>query len=286
MKKEIKSVHSSDGLQIYADSNGNVGKAAIVFIHGFRLSGACFDRVFEDEVFSSKFHLVRYDLRGQGRSGQPENAEGHVSKLYADDFAAVCDAFGVKKPYTVGWSYGCTVLADLATYLPYDYLSGSIFLCGPPWLVLKHPEIVVTTLLPVIPHLVSEATPADEANAACWAFTNMLFSQPETVPVETKWLWRGMMGSAPTKSYRMALERESSTEKLYAMGKRGYPLRYIIGLEEQVFDGRVLVELVRKEFTNFSVLEIEGGGHSVFHQNTREVVDSITEFVNNNKWTG
>lgn len=62
MTKGVKYVSSSDGLKIYADSNNNVGKPAIVFIHGFRLSGACFDRVFEDAEFSSKFHLVRYNL--------------------------------------------------------------------------------------------------------------------------------------------------------------------------------------------------------------------------------
>lgn len=46
---------------------------------------------------------VRYDLRGQGRSGVPTSAAGHASKLYADDFAAVSKAFGVTKPYSVGW---------------------------------------------------------------------------------------------------------------------------------------------------------------------------------------
>ncbi len=56
---------------------------------------------------------IRYDLRGQGRSGHPGTADGHVSKLYADDFAAVCDAFNVKRPYLVDGAYLSTICNDL-----------------------------------------------------------------------------------------------------------------------------------------------------------------------------
>lgn len=57
--KIVKSVTSSDGLSLYADSNGNVGRTALIFVHGFRFSAAAFDCIFEDEEFSSKFHLVQ-----------------------------------------------------------------------------------------------------------------------------------------------------------------------------------------------------------------------------------
>jgi len=89
MTDDCKYVTSSDGLKICADSNGNTSKLALVFIHGSRMTGGVFDTVFANEKFAEDFHLIRYDLRGQGRSGHPETAEGHVSKLYADDFAAV-----------------------------------------------------------------------------------------------------------------------------------------------------------------------------------------------------
>lgn len=138
----------------------------------------------------------------------------------------------------------------------------------------------------ILPYLASESVTAAQLHDATSKFTDMLFSTPDAVPVETKWLWRGMMGSAPAISYRFVVERQADISALYAMGGKGYPLRYIIGLDEQVFNGRVLVNIARTNFTNLSVLEIEGGGHSVFHQNTQEVIGSITEFVNNNRWTG
>ena len=58
MPKIVKSVTSSDGLKLYADSNDNVGKTPIVFVHGFRLSGFVFNPIFESGAFSSRFHLV------------------------------------------------------------------------------------------------------------------------------------------------------------------------------------------------------------------------------------
>jgi pimeloyl-ACP methyl ester carboxylesterase len=49
---------------------------------------------------------IRYDLRGHGRSGKPEVPEAHTGKRYAEDFAAVCMAFGLVKPVFAGWSWG------------------------------------------------------------------------------------------------------------------------------------------------------------------------------------
>ncbi len=73
---------------------------------------------------------------------------------------------------------------------------------------------------------------------------------------------------------------------LFALGKKGYPVHYIIGTDEQAFDGPAMVKTVQPHFTKFTVLYIEKGGHSVFHQNTQQVIESITQFVNNNRWTG
>lgn len=49
------------------------------------------------------FHKVRYDIRGHGRSGKPNTAEAYESKLFADDFKAVMEAFELKKPVLAGW---------------------------------------------------------------------------------------------------------------------------------------------------------------------------------------
>ena len=72
---------------------------------------------------------IRYDTRGHGRTGGPENPEGYISKrmcphhncsqgrtklkgcsiVYADDFSAVAAAYGVKKPFYAGWSVSISI---------------------------------------------------------------------------------------------------------------------------------------------------------------------------------
>ncbi len=182
--------------------------------------------------------------------------------------------------------YPGSILSDVATFLPSDYLSGSVLLCGPPFLGASLQGVVSPALLPILMHLGSETATAAKSEDAAWKFTNMLFSTPDDVPIETKWLWRGMMSSAPAISYRFVVMREVDTTALFALGKKGYPVHYIIGTDEQAFDGPAMVKTVQPHFTKFTVLYIEKGGHSVFHQNTQQVIESITQFVDNNRWTG
>lgn len=62
MTNESKLVSSSDGTKIYADSNGNSSKPALVFIHGFMLAAGVFDSLFADERLAKEFHLVRLSV--------------------------------------------------------------------------------------------------------------------------------------------------------------------------------------------------------------------------------
>ena len=157
-----KTVTSSDGLQLFTESAGKEGAPAgkspslspdsanrflmqhctVIFLHGLACTSAAFDPLFKDPNLTSSLFMVsrtsflfnwigddpfgvqiRYDTRGHGRTGGPDNPEGYVSKrnvtslqmssggmelkegfiVYADDFAAVAAAYGVKKPFFAGW---------------------------------------------------------------------------------------------------------------------------------------------------------------------------------------
>lgn len=99
---------SVDDTQIYAESAGDSTKPTIVFIHGLASSGTCWDNQFSDPALLRDFHLVRYDLRGHGRSGKPLDPKSYESIRFAEDFKAVCDGFGCSKPFLAGWSLGGT----------------------------------------------------------------------------------------------------------------------------------------------------------------------------------
>lgn len=42
-------------------------------------------------------------MRGHGRSDMPEDLEAYESIRHAEDFRTVCEGFGLKKPFVLGW---------------------------------------------------------------------------------------------------------------------------------------------------------------------------------------
>nr|GAT49062.1 predicted protein [Mycena chlorophos] len=130
MSVSVKECVSSDGTRIYASATGNAQGQSIIFVHGFALSGIVFDNLFEDERMLQNFHLVRYDMRGYGRSGKPKEASAYTSALFAADFAAVMKEFSLSKPVLVGWSAGASIIADICTHISPCPLSGVITISG------------------------------------------------------------------------------------------------------------------------------------------------------------
>lgn len=96
-------ITSLDGTKLHASSAGDPSKPAVIFIHGFSCTSQHFARQFSDPLLLSNLHLIRYDLRGHGRSGQPLEAEAYESVRHAEDFRVVCEAFGLRRPFVAGW---------------------------------------------------------------------------------------------------------------------------------------------------------------------------------------
>ena len=94
---------SPDGTPIWAESAGDTTRPALVFVHGLSCTALGWDKQFADPAMQRAFHLVRYEMRGHGRSGKPLEAKDYTSARIAEDFKTVCDAFGVAKPVLVGW---------------------------------------------------------------------------------------------------------------------------------------------------------------------------------------
>ena len=86
---------------------------AVVFLH----PGLWDRRVWDGQVgvFSETYHVVRYDLRGYGRSSRPEPGApySHVA-----DLATVMDAMGFERAALIGNSMGGRVAIDFALTHP------------------------------------------------------------------------------------------------------------------------------------------------------------------------
>ena len=94
----------------------------VVLIHGFSLDRRMWNA--QVDLLHNEFRVVRYDLRGHGRSAAP-------SDPYAayEDLAAVMDSLGLPRATLVGLSAGAQVATDFALAFP-DRVDGLV-LTGP-----------------------------------------------------------------------------------------------------------------------------------------------------------
>ncbi|KAK7464207.1 hypothetical protein VKT23_006373 [Stygiomarasmius scandens] len=117
-----------DGTKIWTHACGNPTKPAVVFIHGFVFTADVFEKQYVNPTMLENLYIIRYDLRGSGRSDGPMSEQAYSSEHQAEDFKAVIDTFNVQKPFVATWSFGGLVPSDvLAKYGP-DSIAGVILL--------------------------------------------------------------------------------------------------------------------------------------------------------------
>ena len=84
----------------------------LVLIHGFTLDTRMWDDQFE--LFSQHYKVIRYDLRGFGKSALPSRE----SYVRADDLRALLEYLGIGRTYVLGLSIGGSVAIDFAISYP------------------------------------------------------------------------------------------------------------------------------------------------------------------------
>ncbi|KAF9449216.1 alpha/beta-hydrolase [Macrolepiota fuliginosa MF-IS2] len=151
---EPRLVKSADGTEICTDAAGNRAPncPVIVLLHGFSVVKEAFDPMFVDPLWTRNAFLVRYDIRGHGKSSKPLADDAWASERMSEDFEAVCKEFGVAKAFVLGWSLGgmavrsallqrtdgcddpVTQFADIIAHNVSVEISGLINVEGPPYI--------------------------------------------------------------------------------------------------------------------------------------------------------
>jgi pimeloyl-ACP methyl ester carboxylesterase len=96
----------ANGTRLYVETAGS--GEPLVFVHGFSLDTRMWDDQWEP--FAEHFQVVRYDLRGFGRSALPTDQYYR----HADDLAGLLDALGIQRAHVVGLSLGGGITLDFA----------------------------------------------------------------------------------------------------------------------------------------------------------------------------
>ncbi|KZT29299.1 alpha/beta-hydrolase [Neolentinus lepideus HHB14362 ss-1] len=265
-----KVLQSTDGTIIYAEAVGNVDGPSIVFVHGFLTCTIVFNDMFADERLLREFYLVllhnvrkvRYDLRGHGRSGMPEDVEGHSSSAYADDFMAVVNA---------------TVAADYCQNVDPIPVSGIVYLSALPYVGQIMPKIRG----PVLAAMRPKFTTNDPAvyRELILSFTNSLFADPDRVPFETRCAMYGSSLLQTQKAMQCAVMRPQDPTKLLEAGSKGIPLLVVYGTNDKNIIGENVVKELKPHFSNMEVVPVEGAHHAVFLDNPEEVISALVSFA-------
>jgi len=273
-----KLLTSTDGHKIYAKAVGDCSKPSIVFIHGFTLSSLVWDDIFTDKRLLETFYLVAYDMRGHGRTDKPLDLAAYSSSLYADDFAAVCKAFSLSKPFLLGWSLGATVAADVCTHLGKDAISGIIYFAPLPYVGPIMNDVGSPTVLGFLPGLFTTEDMALSRKTQL-QFFDSLFNSPETVPFSLKCQWLGCGVLQSPEARKLVLSREQDPAKLFEAGANGLPLLIMNGSNDRQVIGDAVVQCMKPKFVNTTVEIVQGGGHALFVDNREEFINRVI------KWT-
>src|SRR5690242_18617682 len=98
-----------NGSRLYYESAGT--GPPLVLLHGFTLDTRMWDDQFE--AFARQYRVIRYDLRGFGRSAVPTESYSH-----AEDLHALLGHLETEAAYVAGLSMGGAVALDYALAYP------------------------------------------------------------------------------------------------------------------------------------------------------------------------
>ena len=120
--KVEKGIAEVNGTRLYYEIAGSGDP--IVLIHGNGGDRRHWDEQFE--VFTQNHKVIRYDVRGFGKSAMPVQEESYSSY---GDLKALLEHFSISKAHICGLSMGCGIAVDFV--LTYPEMSSSLIAVGP-----------------------------------------------------------------------------------------------------------------------------------------------------------
>jgi len=128
-KYEEKRLKVSDDLALYYETTGK-GATPIVFVPGWTMSSAVFERQRAHLANSDRFRYYSYDPRGQGRSSKP--TQGYTYDQHGRDLHAFLEGLGLKNVVLVGWSFGVLKVTSYLELFGADNVRALVLIDGTP----------------------------------------------------------------------------------------------------------------------------------------------------------
>jgi pimeloyl-ACP methyl ester carboxylesterase len=116
----------SDGVELFMEESGQ-GRT-LIFIPGWTMTHKFFEK--QKTFFSEKYHVLVYDPRGHGRSGNTLN-DNHYAQ-HATDLREIIDKKVLKDVVLIGWSSGCLTIYEYLRKYGHKGINKLVMIDEPP----------------------------------------------------------------------------------------------------------------------------------------------------------
>lgn len=266
------------GGTLYAESAGDFSKPALVFVHGTGLTCDCWDVLFHRADLQRSAFLIRYDLRGFGRS-QSFAVESINATSAAADFAAVVRATGKERATLVGWSLGATIAADVyASEAHASTLDAVVYVAPLPWIGPIQKAIAKPELAALVPGLFTMDN-VELSLSTSAAFVGTLTQRP--LPWGTRLAFIGASALSTPASRKAWLTRAMQPSRLQQAVREGkLRLLHLHGENDRQIDGKALEAQMREVFGDgFQVQHIANAGHALFIDQPDQAAGALIKFA-------
>jgi pimeloyl-ACP methyl ester carboxylesterase len=253
-----------NGIKLYYEVHGE-GEPLILANGIFMNTASWFGQT---PVFSKRYQVILYDMRGQGQSDKPDG--DYSFEIHTEDQKGLLDHLGIEKVHHLGISYGAELGLEFA---------------------LKYPQMLKTL---VLSSCVSEIGPLLDKIGNLWRYA-CVNNDPElffhsTVPFN----FSESFIAKNTEFFEVAIERYKLLDLLpfvklldafqklnvtERLSEIRIPTLIIAGKEDLLKPPDPYSKLINTSINNSELIIIPDAGHAVTHEKPEEFNSSVLNFL-------
>ncbi|KZT54177.1 alpha/beta-hydrolase [Calocera cornea HHB12733] len=270
---------SADGTKLFYATIGDPSLPALIWIHGGSFSSLSFDPVFSDLLWLAHVYLVRYDVRGHGRSDKPTESGAYSQRKLAEDFDAVVEASGARDVVVVAWSAGGALLPDITMYSKTP-LRAAVLIGG-----VSHvgavPIVATAELQGLMAHGLLSTDNVDLAHDTLFQIVDLLVYTPDRdMPYSRRAMLFGDAAAQPPAARRAYSTRSQDAQAWLDLGEKVCEILLVHGRQDRCVLPQRTLDIMREAFGNrVSACWIDDCGHAPFLEKPDECRRGVLAFV-------